>query len=59
MCCYEIVKLDYIMSSSSANGASTIYIINPSRSSSLLSNTSVLTYLYFAQCYCTRKAIIL
>ena len=30
MCCYEIVRLDYKMSSSSANGTSTIYIMSPS-----------------------------
>ena len=30
MCCYEIVRLEYKMSSSSANGASTIYILSPS-----------------------------
>ena len=30
MCCYKIVRLDYKMSSSSANGASTIYILSPS-----------------------------
>ena len=30
MYCYEIVRLDYKMSSSSANGASTTYILSPS-----------------------------
>ena len=61
MCCYKIVGLDYKMSSSSANGASTIYIL--SSSLALVRHHFCQIHQYslvcILQCYFTRKAIIL
>ena len=59
MYCYEIVRLDYKMSSSSANGASTtgIYILSPSLA--LVHHHFCQIHQYslicILQCYCTLK----